>query len=198
MDPEQENGQGANRSFYLPRLSAEFYQGDAVVHWTLPIAHQGKGWLNDTFHAQFREIMLHAAARESLFCPTYCLMPDHLHFVWMGLRLNSNQLYAMRFLRRYLSPSLRPSYFQHQPHDHVLREKQRKRNVFSKVCSYIIDNACNEGLVKHPEDWPFCGAIVPGYPTLHPLGDDFWPLFWKLYFTTREPEAGNIARPPWP
>ncbi len=47
----------------LPRLAREFYQGNAVIHWTLTIAHRGKGWLNDAFHSRFREIMLHAAAR---------------------------------------------------------------------------------------------------------------------------------------
>ncbi len=54
-------GEGTNRSFYLPRLSREFYEGDAVVHWTMPIALRGTGWLDDMFHARFREIMLHAA-----------------------------------------------------------------------------------------------------------------------------------------
>lgn len=33
-------GQGTNRNFYLPRLPREFYQGDAVVHWTMPIARR--------------------------------------------------------------------------------------------------------------------------------------------------------------
>ena len=42
--------------------------------------------------------MLHAAAREGLFCPVYCLMPDHLHLVWMGLRLDTDQLNGMAFL----------------------------------------------------------------------------------------------------
>ena len=60
-----------NRSFYLPRLPREYYQGDAVVHWTLPIAHRRQGWLDEPFHAAFRELLLHTAARERFFCPTY-------------------------------------------------------------------------------------------------------------------------------
>ena len=130
-----------NRAFYLPRLPREYYQGDAVVHWTLPISHRRRGWLNERFQAAFRELMLHSAAREGLFCPTYCLMPDHLHLVWMGLRLDSDQLNGMAFLRTHLKPKLAPQKFQHQPHDHVLKEEERKRNAFAKVCFYIIDNA---------------------------------------------------------
>src|SRR3990172_3608565 len=99
-------GRGTNRSFFLPRLPREYYQGDAVVHWTMPIAMRRTGWLNDIFHARFRETMLHAAAGEGLFCPTYCLMPDHLHLVWMGLQRSSDQLNGMKFLREHVGKLL--------------------------------------------------------------------------------------------
>jgi hypothetical protein len=59
-----------NRAFYLPRLPREYYQGDAAVHWTIPISHRRRGWLDERFHAAFRELMLDTAARERLFCPT--------------------------------------------------------------------------------------------------------------------------------
>jgi hypothetical protein len=188
-------GQGINRSFYLPRLAKEHYQGNAVVHWTLPVASRGTGWLNATFHSYFRETMLHAAAREGLCCPVYCLMPDHLHLVWMGLRQESDQRKGMKFLREYLGPSLRPHRFQHQAHDHVLREDERKRRVFSKVCFYILDNSRVAQLVQQPRAWPYLGAVIPGYPALHPLAENFWPLFWKLYASACAPDATHIKRP---
>jgi hypothetical protein len=37
--------------------------------------------------------------------------------------------------------------------------------------------------------------MVPGYPRLQPLAEDFWPLFWKLYHASRAPDAGNLKRP---
>jgi len=109
--PIRLSGQGTDRSFYLPRLERENYQGDAVIHWTMPIALRGTGWLNERFHSQFREIMLHATAREGLFCPTYCLMPDHVHLLWMGLRRDSNQRNGMKFLREHLAPAPAPASF---------------------------------------------------------------------------------------
>ena len=193
--PSHFSGQGTNRSFYLPRLDRENYQGDAVIHWTMPIALRSTGWLNELFHARFRETMLHAAAREGLFCPAYCLMPDHIHLLWMGLRLDSDQRNGMKFLREHLAPVLRPHHFQHQAHDHVLREEERKQNAFSKICFYILANPVRSKLTKETEPWPYCGAIMPGYPKLHPLEEDFWPLFWKLYVAARSPDAGNIKRP---
>src|SRR5690349_9865678 len=93
------------------RLPREYYQGDAVVHWTLTMFDNARGWLSDLFHFQFRELMLHAATREGLFCPAYCLMPDHIHLLWMGLRLDSDQRNGMTFLRTYLGPLIAPAKF---------------------------------------------------------------------------------------
>jgi putative transposase len=160
------------------------------------MAMRQTGWLNQLFHARFREVMLHAATREGLFCPTYCLMPDHIHLVWMGLRRDSDQRNGMKFLREHVGKLLTPQRFQHQPHDHVLREEQRKRGAFRRVCFYIMDNARVAKLVEHPNEWPYAGAVVPGYPEGHPLEEDFWPTFWRLYAAAKSPDAGRIKRPP--
>jgi putative transposase len=162
----------------------------------MPMALRGAGWLNGSFHAHFREIMLHVAAREGLLCPTYCLMPDHIHIIWMGLRRDTDQRNGMKFLREHLGSALLPHRFQHQAHDHVLREKERQRGAFARTCFYVIDNARAVELVAQAKDWPFAGAIVPGFPKLHPLEEDFWPLFWKIYATARAADTGQIKRPP--
>jgi len=184
-------------SHYLPRLRREFYQADAVVFWTLPIAHHAKDWLNDRFHGAYREMMLHAAAREGLLCPAYCLMPDHLHLVWMGLRRETDQRNGMKFLREQIGPFLKPTRFQHQPHDHVLRPEERQRHALSVACAdYVLLNPFKDGLVKAPADWPYLGALVPGYPQLNPFEDDYWPWFWKHYFAAREPGLEKRVLPP--
>ena len=158
------------------------------MFWSLPVENRRQGWLDEQFHAAFREMMLHTAAREGLFCPAYCLMPDHLHLVWMGLRHDTDQRNGMKFLRAQLGPYLRPAKFQHQPHDHVLKPKERQRQAFSVACAgYVLLNAWKAELVKNPADWPYLGAVVPGYPRVHPFADDFWPWFWKQYFEVREP-----------
>jgi hypothetical protein len=78
----------------------------------------------------------------------------------------------------------------------VLKEEERHRGVFATACHYDLDNPVRAGLVKQPREWPFNGAVVPGYPTLHPLHEDYWHRFWKLYAAGRQPDAGNIRRPP--
>ena len=190
------HGEGLDRRFSLPRLPREYYQADSVVHWTMPVALAATGWLTKEFHAQFREITLHSAVREGLFCPIYCLMPDHIHLVWMGLRLDTDQRRALKFLREHLGPALRPHRFQHQAHDSVFREEKRRRNAFTRVCNYILENPVRAALVKSPQEWPFTGGVVPGCPTLHPFQANFWAKFWKIYLKARASDAGNLLRPP--
>jgi putative transposase len=181
----------------LPRLDKRHYSGHAVVFWTNTLEERSRGWLTPAFHARFREIMLHAAVREHLCCPAYCLMPDHLHLVWMGLRRESNQINAMKFLRTQLEPALGSGRkWQHQPHDHVLREEERRRNAFASFCFYTLANPVRAGLVKKEGDWPYFGALIPGYPDLHPLEEGYWQLFWKLYVKQREAEMPPPSTPP--
>ncbi len=179
---------------YLPRLAPEHYQGFAAVQWTITLEPRATGWLDAAFHAHFRELLLHAAAREGLFSPAYVLMPDHIHLLWLGLRVVTDQSNAMRFLRKYLqreftrrSTKTRSFKLQRQAHDSVLREADRTRGALAKSCFYIMDNPRRKGLVEHPRDWPHLGAMIPGHPFLHPLEEDFWPDFWKFYKEHREP-----------
>lgn len=88
---------------HLPRLDRKFYQSFAVVHWTITFEDRSTGWLDEAFHAFFRELLLHAAARQGLFCPAYCLMPDHIHLMWMGMKISTDQIVSMRFLRTHLA-----------------------------------------------------------------------------------------------
>jgi len=172
------------------------------VHWTITLEPRATGWLDASFHTQFRELMLHAAARQGLLSPIYVLMPDHMHLMWMGLELASDQINGVRFLRKYLqiefdrrNLSGRETYqLQKQSHDTVLREEERKRGAFASACTYILDNPVREGLVTQAGEWKWIGTVLPGYPDVHPLEKDFWPLFWKLYTEQREP--GNA--PPLP
>ena len=99
----------------------------------------------------------------------------------------------MKFLRTQLEPALgEDRRWQHQSHDHVLREEERERDAFAKVCYYVLANPVRVGLVEREGDWPYGGALVPGYPGLHPLADDYWELFWKLYWQRRETEGIDV------
>ena len=179
----------------LPRLERSDYQGTAVVLGTITLEDRVQGWLEGSFHSTFRELLLHAAFRQSLLCPAYTVMPDPLHLVWMGLKTSSDQILAMRFLRLHLQQALNlraadtglTIRLQKQSHDRVLRENQRKRGAFADACRYVLCNPHRGGLVADPMLWPYSGSVVPGFPDLSPFTANFWPIFWRAYEKNQDP-----------
>ena len=167
----------------LPRLRREWYDGRARVHWVINIRDRKTGWLDERFHESFVRLNLHGCARYGLACPVYCLMPDHIHLVWMGLSERSgNQVVAMEFLRKHLRSALPTGFdFQQQPFDHVLRQRESEGERFENACFYILDNPVRASLVNERPDWVYSGAIIPGYPELNPNDPGYWDLFWRIF-----------------
>lgn len=166
---------------HLPRLTAAAYQRNAIIHWSMTLHDRATGWLDPLFHARFREVLLHTLVRHDLFCPAYCLMPDHLHLLWMGVAPTSDQLPAARFFRRELNALLAPRKLQNQGFDHALREQDRERGAFQKIVFYILANPVRSGLATTAAEYPFSGALIPGYPALDVTKETYWDLFWRLY-----------------
>ncbi|MCX7824844.1 MAG: hypothetical protein N2689_04740 [Verrucomicrobiae bacterium] len=155
------------------------------------------GWLTHEFHARLRELLLHTLARYRLACPAYCLMPDHLHLLWLGLARSSDQRLAARLFRQHfnrllasggtLAGSATAFKLQKQGYDHVLRDNERGRDALGQAGFYILENPARKGLVKHRGQWPFSGGMLAGYPDLDPRQDDYWERFWKIYCKLAEP-----------
>jgi putative transposase len=178
----------------LRRLSPDFYCGFAWVHWTMTIDDRATGWLTPAFHTEFRLLLLHTCARYSLLCPTYCLMPDHLHLLLLGVSPRSDQRLAIRFLRRHVDALLGEHKLQHQPYEHVLRTEERERDDFENTAAYIRENPVRGKLVEQWTAWPYGGCMLPGYPELNPASDTFWESFWRIYHAQIETAQPARAR----
>jgi REP element-mobilizing transposase RayT len=107
-------------------------------------------------------------------------MPDHIHLLWIGLDEKSDQLKATSFLRKYFGRQIRPIRWQHQAHDHVVRENERQSGRYVDTIWYILENPVRAGLTEKWQDYPYNGAMLPGYPDLDRRDSDFHERFWKL------------------
>ncbi len=165
----------------LKRLDSSFYTGKAYVHWTMCIHKRSTGWLNDQHHAQIREQLFHTLARYHLCCPVYCLMPDHAHFLWIGLNQRSNQLKATKHFRREWNRRLKPHQLDRQAHDNVLTANDRSGSAFTDLVFYILNNPVRQNLTPNWQDWQYSGTLFPGYPNLDPRKDYFQNNFWNAY-----------------
>ena len=168
---------------YLRRLPDEFYKGQSFVHWSMTTEGRKTGWLTGQVHREIREIMLHTLVRYNLACTIYCLMPDHLHVLWIGLSADSDQSVAVGFFRKYAGRVLRrmDCGFQKQAYDNVLREQDRERDAVVRLAYYISENPSRAGLVSDAKDWEYCGSIMAGYPDMDWRTEDFSERFWKAY-----------------
>jgi putative transposase len=173
------------RHSWLRRLAPSFYKGYAAVHWQMTLDQRRRGWLSPEFHQGFREMLLHTMARYRLICPIYCLMPDHLHLIWMGIAYTSDQRLASPFFRGQMNRLLakcRTGAFrlQGQAYDHVLRQDDRRVEPVRELAHYILENPRRARLIQADEVWPYLGCMIPGYPDLHPLDGDYWSKFWRI------------------
>jgi len=169
---------------HLRRLPREYYLGEALVHWTLTIRERKRGWLIPVFFYRFRELLTHTLFRYGLVCPIFCLMPDHMHMIWMGMLAKSDQLNAMKHFRTRCDDSLKRIGFelQDQAYDHVLKDEERREDEFWKLCEYIARNPERAGIVNQDEfaEYGFTGCLVPGYPELRPFESDFRSRFNRI------------------
>ena len=170
---------------YLKRLPAEYYRGQAYVHWSMAMHDRKTGWLGPVFYYKFRELLTHALFRYGLCCPIFCCMPDHIHMLWLGILSGSDQRVAMQHFRKHVNSVLRKSntQLQDQPYDHVLKDEQRKEEAFTSLADYIARNPERAGLVE-PDgyaSYAFTSCLIPGYPELKPFQHDYWPRFWRAY-----------------
>ena len=84
-----------------------------------------------------------------------------------------------------------PGRFQKQPHDHVLREKERERDAFQRICYYIQENPVRKSLAEDWAEYSYTGCIVPGYPELDMRSEDYWDRFWRVYGFLRGTESSS-------
>ncbi len=178
------------RHAHLLRLDPSFYRGQAYVHWTWTIHDRRTEWLNSAFHYRFRELLTHAAFRYAFACPIYCLMPDHMHMVWIGIDDRTDQLKACKYFRRQVGEALKSLGFelQHQPYDHVLRDDERSESAFIDLVEYIARNPERKGIVSPDgfRDYEFTGCLMPGYPELELWQSDCWVRFWRTHSFLRK------------
>lgn len=178
------------REDHLRRLDPRFYRGHAWVHWTLSMQHRSTGWLSPEFYYKFRELLTHTMFRYSIVCPVYCVMPDHLHMIWLGTHAGSDQLNAMKYFRKQLKRplDLLGHQLHYQSYDHVLRDDERLETAFVNLAEYIMRNPERKGLVPHDgySEYKYTGNLLPGYPEVTLREPQYWEKFWKLYSFLRK------------
>ena len=103
-----------------------------------------------------------AQERQQCTVYTYCLMPDHLHFL---VSPNVDGASVLRFTEEYKGKATNLSWtlgwqgklWQPRYYDHIVRREESLR----AIAQYLLDNPVRQRLVEDAELWPWGGEMNP-------------------------------------
>ncbi len=137
-----------------PTEGKYFIDRGYIILVTVCTLHR-KPWLaNPKVHS-----LLHDTWRQSTvgIVGRYVILPDHVHFFASpgdgAMEIDSwNKYWKSRFAMKYLEPTCK---WQSRSWNSRLRTGES----YNAKWDYVRNNPVRHGLVKHAEDWPFCGEI---------------------------------------
>ena len=132
-----------------------FGEWDAELHAT----EHGPFWLSDVRIAQLVADSLHFRDGEVYRLIAFCIMPNHLHVVFMPLPRTDGSFPAlpaiMHSLKRHTARQANlllgreGAFWQDESYDHVIRSEAESQ----RIISYVVNNPVKAGLAACWEDW---------------------------------------------
>lgn len=118
------------------------------------------------------------AASHGFSVYAYCVMPDHVHALVMGLGATSDLLMFIKILKQKTGYQFQrkshSSLWQKRFYDHILRE----RDSVERVAAYIWMNPVRAGLCKEAREYPHSGSFVLDW-TRESAPVEAWVPPWK-------------------
>jgi REP-associated tyrosine transposase len=145
------------------RLDRELYTCAHSVYFITIWAYQNQSpFLREDLRQLIIDVLSEEQERQNCAIFTYCLMPDHFHFL-TSPRVDGISI--LKFVDQYKGKSTNRSWkvgwqgrlWQPRFFDHVIREDEG----LLTISEYILNNPLRNGLVEQPEDWPWGGYMNP-------------------------------------
>ncbi len=160
------------------RLPAENYVGRRRYFITLCCDRRRRFLAQSSLAARIVQILRATALHHNMAVYTYCLMPDHLHALVIGLEPTSDlSIFVMDFKRKataeFQSSNL-SSLWQKKFYDYILRSNDSN----DRVAAYIWMNPVRKGLCTKPQDYPYSGSFASDWKPSLDLTNPWIPS-WK-------------------
>ena len=145
------------------RLDPELYTDPNRVYFMTIRAFSGQSpFVRDDLNRLVLDILQGEQERYGCAVLTYCLMPDHLHFL---VSPRDDGVSVLTFVDRFKGKSTNASWklgwkgklWQPRCYDHIVRTDE---NLLA-IAQYILDNPLRQGLVDADADWPWGGHFNP-------------------------------------
>ncbi len=141
------------------RLRPELYgQINRVYFMTIRAYNDLSPFTVDDLNKLMLDVLREEQERQSCTVFTYCLMPDHLHFL-VSPRIEG--ISVLKFTDRFKGKATNRSWatgwrgklWQPRYYDHIVRLEED----LYRIATYILNNPVRKKMVESPEDWPWSG-----------------------------------------
>jgi putative transposase len=144
------------------RLSNDLYTRANHFYFITIRAYNKSSFLLHDLNKLILDVLREEQERQSCAVFTYCLMPDHLHFL-VSPRMDgisvlkfTNQ-YKGKVTNRSWTVGWRGKLWQPRYYDHIVRAEED----LYRIAEYILNNPVRKGLAVCHEDWPWSGHMNP-------------------------------------
>jgi len=154
------------RKPYRPRNKrldpALYAQANWVTFITVCALRPAAPFVAVGFNQDLIETLRTCQSQDSCLVFTYCLMPDHLHFLVCPQVDGASVLtFTERFKGRVTPVARRHGWrgrlWQERYYDHIVRKDEDLR----QIAIYILNNPVRKGLVERAKDWRWGGHMNP-------------------------------------
>ena len=141
-----------------PRLPAENYLGRRIYFITICSSGRRPVFADHSFGRDTLAKLIDLAAQYAFSLHSYCLMPDHLHFVTEGMTDASNLVKFVHTFKQITAYEYRQTHkchlWQTRFYDHIVRSA----DDLNAVLCYVWMNPVRKGLCTDPGLYPFSGS----------------------------------------
>ena len=145
------------------RLDPELYKDTGRVTFITIRAHKGQSpFVRDDLSRLTLDTLQAEQERQHCAVFTYCLMPDHLHFL---VSPRQDGISVLTFTDQFKGKATNRSWtsgwsdklWQPRYYDHVVRTDEDLR----AIAEYVLNNPVRQGLAEHTQDWLWSGQMNP-------------------------------------
>lgn len=151
------------------RLDLELYQqANRITFITIKAYLYHSPFVKDGLNRMIVDSLREEQERQNCSVFTYCLMPDHLHYL---VAPNVDGISSLKFTDQFKGKTTNRGWsldwngklWQPRSFDHVVRKDENLR----AIAEYILNNPVRKGFVERAEDWRWSGHItlLPVTPT---------------------------------
>jgi putative transposase len=145
------------------RLDPTLYSRAGIICFVTIRAHANQSpFLREDLNRMLLDTLREEQGRQDCSVFTYCLMPDHLHFLVSPRRDGTS---VLTFSDQYKGKSTNRSWklgwqgklWELRYYDHIVRAEED----LAAIAEYILNNPVRRGIADAKGEWPWSGHLSP-------------------------------------